>query len=528
MNDHSDYDVILIGSGINSLVCAAQLTRKGRRVLMLEREVVAGGCIKTEEITLPGFRHDLLSMSYPLFVTTPFYPELKPLLDAQGVRMVNAAIPTGVLLPDGRSLLLRQSREANCAAFEALGRGNGLAHKKAMEGVETEADLLFGLLGNEPRSAATGKLLARAVWSKRMAGMAEFGADALVSARDWLEQSFDSDLVHALLAPWVLHVGLGPESSFSGTMAKVVAFTIEAAGLPFVEGGSDRIVEAFTRIVEAGGGKLETESDVTAIEVAGGRATGVRTADGRQYRARRAVVANVTPTQLYGRLLDKSHVPAAVGGRAAAYRYGRADMQIHLALSQPPRWVDPELGKVGLLHLTGGLDAVSRAVNEADRGLLPAEATIVVGQPADVDRSRCPTGTSILWIQLQELPRTIKGDAAGAIVTPPDGRWNDAVAAAYAERIISRIEHHIPGFRQTILGSSILGPHQLEARNINLVGGDPYSGVCSIDQFHLFRPFAGARNHDTAIRGLYHIGASTHPGPGLSGTSGNLVAQAIG
>lgn len=522
------YDVIIIGSGINSLVCAAELTQKGRKVLVLEREAVAGGCIRTEEATLPGFRHDLFSMSYPLFVTTPFYPKLKPLLDAEGVSMVNATLPTGVLLPDGRSLVFRQDRDANRAAFATLGAKDGDAHVNAMRGIEAEAPLLFGLLGNEPRSAATVKLLAKAGWSKGIDGMAHFGADALVSVRDWLEQTFDSDLIHALMAPWVLHVGLGPESSFSAMMAKVVMFTLEAAGLPFVEGGSDRIVGAFTRIIENGGGAVLRDCDVARIDVAGGRATAVRTTDGRRFEARRAVAANVTPGQLYGRLLDTDLVPEPVAVRAAAYRFGRADMQIHLALSEPVRWADPELAKVGLLHLTGGLDAVSRAVNEADRGLLPAEGTIVVGQPADADPSRCPQGKSILWIQLQELPRAIRGDAAGVIDAPADGRWDDRTAAAYAERILDRIEAHVPGFRATILGRKIYGPHDLEAHNINLVGGDPYSGVCSIDQFHLFRPFAGSRNHATPVRGLYHMGASTHPGPGLSGTSGFMVAQAIG
>ncbi|HEX7693527.1 MAG TPA: NAD(P)/FAD-dependent oxidoreductase [Sphingomonas sp.] len=522
------FDVIIIGSGINSLVCAAELTRKGRKVLVLERETVAGGCIRTEEATLAGFRHDLFSMSYPLFVTTPFYPKLKPLLEAEGVTMVNAAIPTGVLLPDGRALVLRQDRAANQATFAALAVGDGDAHLNAMQSIEAEAPLLFGLLGNEPRSAATIKLLARAGWSKKVDGMARFGADTLVSARDWLEQAFDSDLVRALIAPWVLHVGLGPESSFSGMMAKVVMFTLEAAGLPFVAGGSDRIVRAFTRIIESGGGAVVRDCDAARIEVVNGRAKAVHATDGRCFTARRAVAANVTPAQLYGRLLDTELVPKAVAAGAAAYRFGRADMQIHLALSGPVRWADSELAKVGLLHLTGGLDAVSRAVNEADRGLLPAEGTIVVGQPTDADPSRCPEGKSILWIQLQELPRTIRGDAAGCIAVPADGRWNDETAEAYADRIIDRIAAHVPGFRDTILGRKVLGPHDLEAYNVNLVGGDPYSGVCAIDQFHLFRPFAGSHNHATPVRGLYHMGASTHPGPGLSGTSGYLVAQAIG
>lgn len=525
---NEDYDVILVGSGINSLVCAAELTARGRRVLVLERAEVAGGCIRTEEVTLPGYRHDLLSMSYPLFVTTPFYAGLKPRLDAQGVRLVQAAIPTGVLLPDGRSLLLRQDRAANVAAFDAACAGDGASHVAAMAEIEADAPLLFGLLGEEPRSVRTAGLLAGSFMKRGAGGMAAFAGDMLLPVREWLERAFGSDLARALIAPWVLHVGLGPESAMSAIMAKVVMFTLEAAGIPFVEGGSVNIVEAFTRIIEAGGGAVLTGADVARIDVERGRARAVVTADGRRFVAGRAIACNVTPPQLYHRLLPSGEVPCRVADKVAAYRFGRACMQIHIALSAPPEWADPELGRVGLLHLTPGLDGVSRAVNEAERGLLPGEATIVVGQPAEADPSRCPAGTALLWIQLQELPRLVRGDALGQVEVPEDGRWDDALAEAYAGRIIARLRHHIANFDAAVRGIEILGPHRLEAMNVNLAGGDPYSGVCSVDQFFAMRPFGGAKNHETHIRGLYHFGASTHPGPGLSGTSGYLTAQAIG
>lgn len=522
------YDVILVGSGINSLVCAAELTAKGRRVLVLERAGVAGGCIRTEEITLPGYRHDLLSMSYPLFVTTPFYPALKPRLDAEGVRLVPAAIPTGVLLPDGRSLLFHQDRAANIAAFDAAHPGDGAAHVAAMGAIEANAHLLFGLLGGEPRSLGTARLVAGQAMKRGIGGMAEFAGDMLLPAREWLERSFGSDLARALIAPWVLHVGLGPESSMSAIMAKVVMFTLEAVGIPFVEGGGANIVQAFTRIIEAGGGAVVTDADVARIEVEGNRARAVVTAQGVRFEARRAIACNVTPPQLYGRLLPADRVPAPLAAKADAYRFGRACMQMHIALSAPPRWADPELAEVGLLHLTPGLDGVSKAVNEAERGLLPVEPTIVVGQPAAADPSRCPPGASLLWIQLQELPRVVRGDAAGRVAVPADGGWTDDLAEAYALRILDRLRHHIANFDEVARSVKVLGPHRLEAMNVNLVGGDPYSGVCSIDQFFAMRPFGGVTNHATHIRDLYHFGASTHPGPGLSGTSGYLTAQAIG
>jgi phytoene dehydrogenase-like protein len=203
-------------------------------------------------------------------------------------------------------------------------------------------------------------------------------------------------------------------------------------------------------------------------------------------------------------------------------------MQIHYALKAPPRWRDPELGKVALLHLTPGLDSVSKAVNEAERGMLPAEPTVCVGQPTALDPSRAPEGAAILWLQLPEAPRFIKGDAAGEIAAPADGRWTAEIRERFADRVEALLVRHIEGFRDSVIARRSYSPADLEALNVNLVGGDPYGGYCGIDQFFLWRPLPGAANHATGVARLHHIGASTHPGPGLGGGSGFLVAQALG
>src|SRR5436305_2223192 len=204
-------------------------------------------------------------------------------------------------------------------------------------------------------------------------------------------------------------------------------------------------------------------------------------------------------------------------------------MQIHLALDELPQWTSPEaerLARTALLHVTPGLDGVSRAVNEAERGLLPAEATVVVGQPTTVDPSRAPTGKSILWIQLQELPWHVKGDAAGEIDTK-DGTWTDELRERYADRIQARLARHIPNLESSIVGRAVLGPHDLERLNVNLRHGDPYGGALSLDQNFLWRPFPRSPGHATPVERLWHVGASTWPGPGLGAGSGTLVAQAL-
>ena len=202
-------------------------------------------------------------------------------------------------------------------------------------------------------------------------------------------------------------------------------------------------------------------------------------------------------------------------------------MQIHMALSELPRWEgDERLGKTAIVHVTPGLDGVSRAVNEAERGLLPAEATIVVGQPVAVDPSRAPEGNWILWIQLQELPPRVKGDAAGEI-DAGDGTWTEELRERYADRIQARLARQIPNLESALLERVVLSPADIEAANVNMVGGDIYAGSCALDQNLLWRPSGGLPGHRTPFGSLFHIGASTHPGPGLGAGSGTLVAQEI-
>jgi phytoene dehydrogenase-like protein len=323
----------------------------------------------------------------------------------------------------------------------------------------------------------------------------------------------------------VLHAGLGPENAFSGEIARVIAFALEAAGAPIVKGGAANAIAAFEGLIGTQGGEVRKGSDVVEIVVSDGQASGVRLASGETIAASRGVICSVTPTQLYQRLLPQDSIDAAMRSQSAGYRYGKGDMQIHYALKAPPRWKAPELGQVALLHLTPGLDGVSKAVNECERGMLPEIPTICVGQPHVLDPSRCPSGAGIFWIQLPEAPRTIKGDAAGKFTAPKDGAWSEAIREAYADRVEAILANHIDGFHENVVARRAYSPADLEAMNINLVGGDPYGGASTIDQSFIWRPFANSRNHQTAIPGLYHIGASTHPGAGLSGGSGFALAE---
>jgi phytoene dehydrogenase-like protein len=514
------YDAVIVGSGINSMACGALLARAGWGVCVLERERVLGGCVRTEELTQPGFLHDVFSAWHPLWVGGAAHAELQDELAARGLEYLNTELPTATAFPDGGSAFLLRNAGANVAEL-------GEAWPGVLDSFFPNADLAFGILGTELWSRAGLALGAKALRRFGAGGTAEFAADMLVSARDWLGTTFESERAHGLIAPWVLHTGLGPDAASSGFMAKVIAVAVQEGGMPIPRGGGAKLIEALARLIEDNGGVCRTDADVEQVLVAGGRAVGVRLADGEAVTAAHAVIANVTPTQLYGRLLPEGTVPLRVSERGRRYRYGRGEMQIHLALSEPARWDgDERLNGTAVVHVTPGLDGVSRAVNEAERGLLPAEPTIVTGQPLTIDPSRAPDGRGMLWIQLQELPWRVKGDAADELDVG-GGEWTEELRERYADRIVARLVRHTPNLESSLLQRVVLSPADLARMNVNLERGDPYSGSLALDQNFLWRPFPASPGHATPVDRLWHIGASTHPGPGLGAGSGTLVAKQL-
>jgi len=514
------FDAVIVGSGINSLAAGALLARGGWRVCLLEQADRLGGALWTEELTEPGFVHEVLAAWHPLFTGSAAYAELGEELGRRGLEYVNTELPTATLYPDGESAFLTTSHEEN---VRALGTG----WERTVADFMPNADLAFGLLGTELWSRAGLGLGVKALRRLGARGLVSFAGGLLASCRDWAREAFESERAHGLFAPWVLHTGLGPDAAGSGFMAQVIAVAIELGGMPVPRGGGVRLVEALAGIVRDAGGACETGRRVERVVVAGGRATGVRTADGELVEAERAVLASVTPQQLYLELLADAGVPPPAVAEAQRFRYGRGEMQIHMALSEPPRWAgDERLAQTAIVHLTPGLDGVSRAVNEAERGLLPAEATIVCGQPCAVDASRAPDGRWILWIQLQEVPSRPRGDAAGELDVG-DGTWTEALREAYADRIQARLARQLTNLDAALLRRVVLSPADIEATNPNMPGGDIYGGSCALDQNLLWRPRPGLPGHGTPVERLFHIGASTHPGPGLGAGSGTLVAHEL-
>ncbi len=518
-------DVVVVGSGINSLVCAALLARRGWEVVVLERAEELGGAVRSAELTLPGFRHDVFSAWHPLFVVSSAYSQLGEDLRRHGLEYRCADAVTATVFPDDDSRVLTRTRASNVDELDRDASGDGGRFATDRDDFDAVGSAAMGLLGTDVVRATTGLLVVRTLRRHgRRTSLALLGSLA-ETARTWLERTFRSPATRGLAAPWVLHTGLGPDAAGSGYMDRAIVALLEQVGLPVPAGGASKLAEALAGVVGAHGGVCRRGAEVTKILVEDGRAQGVVLADGEVIGARRAVVCNVPPPALYSRLLADAPVPAWAREAASRFRFGRAGMQVHYALSRPPRWHGgSRLAEVPVVHVTGGLDAVSKAVGEADRGLLPEAPTIVCGQPGAADPERAPAGSSVLWVQLQELPPHPRGDAAGAIDVG-DGTWDTALRERYADRVQASLARHIEGFESTVLARAVLSPADIERANPNMVGGDIYSGACELDQALAFRPRPELYGHATPIRDLYEIGASTHPGPGLGAGSGTIVAE---
>jgi len=521
------YDAVVVGSGINGLVAAALLSEAGWAVCVLEANDCLGGAIKTAEITLPGFYHDVFSAWHPLFVLSSAYARLRERLSEAGLRYLSATTVTGTVFPNGAAAILTDSLEDNVVEFDRHFAGDGEAWRRSSAEFQMTADLTYGILSTELASRDGAVLALRALRRLGPRGLTTFGGSLLTTSRSWLTQTFSSPQVQGLLAPWVLHTGLGPDSASSGLMNRAIADTLQGVGLPVPEGGGAKLVEALQHSVIAGGGICRTDAEVDRVLVHAGIAVGVVLGGGEAITARRAVLCGVSPPELYGRLLRDAALPPKVVTASRAFRSGRAGMQIHYALAANPIWDhDERLASCPVVHLTPGLDGVSRAVNEAERGLLPSCATIVCGQPCVVDPGRAPPGKAILWIQLQELPSRPVGDAADKIDVR-DGTWTESLRERYADRIEQRLAQHMPSLHSSILKRVVLSPVDIERANRNLLGGDIYGGACDLDQGFLWRPRPDLPGHRTPIPRLFHIGASTHPGPGLGAGSGQLVTEQL-
>ncbi|HEY1775995.1 MAG TPA: NAD(P)/FAD-dependent oxidoreductase [Solirubrobacteraceae bacterium] len=519
-----DYDAIVIGAGHNGLVTAIYLARAGWRTLVLERDAVAGGAVRSEELTLPGLTHDTFATNMNLFRGSPVAAELGAELERLGARYASAASAFANVFPDGTALRLHQDRERTIAELSAHDPRDGAGWEQLDALYERLAPALFALYGTRLSVRALGRLGFAQAPKLGAAGVSELVRLLVSSTRELADAYLHSREAKTLLACWGMHLDFGPDVVGGAMFAFLEAFTDMRTGISIAEGGASRLIDALVGLLVEAGGELRLRSEVTRVLLRGGRASGVELAGGERIDARRSIVANLSPAVLHGRLLASESPPPSTAAAAAAYRYGPATMMVHLALSDPIPWrAGEDLGRFAYVHIAPYIDDLALMYAQTMAGQLPAEPLLVVGQTSAVDGSRAPAGRHVVWIQVRAVPAAIIGDALGLI----EARDWEAVAEPYAERVLAKLERYAPGFGELVLDRAVLSPAELERRNPNLVGGDSLAGSMHLRQNFAFRPFLAGREYESGVRDLLMVGASTWPGAGVNALSGYNVAQKL-
>ncbi|GAA4227091.1 NAD(P)/FAD-dependent oxidoreductase [Actinomadura meridiana] len=510
-------DAVVVGAGPNGLVAANVLADAGWDVEVLEAQPEPGGAVRSDRGVHPDFVSDRCSAFYPLGVASPAMRALE--LERHGLRWRRAPAVLAHPLPDGRCAVLEHDRDATAEALDGFGAGDGEAWLRLCRlWDDIGEDVLRALLSPFPPVRATVPLAVRA----RRAGGLRVLRSLLAPVRTFGEQEFAGPGGPLLLAGSALHTDMFPETTAGSVFGWLLAMVGQTYGWPVPEGGAGELTAALVRRLESRGGRVRCGVPVASVVVRGGRALGVRTASGEAVRAVKGVVADVSAPVLYGGLVDWADLPSTLRADLRRFEWDHATFKVDWALSGPIPWASPGARRAGTVHLSPGMDAMTRYSADLATGRVPAEPFALLGQMTTADPTRSPAGTESVWAYTH-VPHRVKGDAGPDGIT---GRWDEHDRAAMATRLEDTVERLAPGFRALILDRRVTAPPDFQDHNASLPNGALNGGTALLHQQLVFRPVPGLGRAETPVAGLYLASASAHPGGGVHGACGANAARA--
>jgi phytoene dehydrogenase-like protein len=464
------YDAIIVGAGPNGLAAAITLAQAGRSVLVVEGRATVGGGMRTAELNLPGFRHDICSAIHPLGVGSPFFSTLP--LDRFGLEWIYPPANVAHPLDDGTAAVLYRSIEKSA---ETLG-SDGPAYLRLIKPFARNWDKL------------APALLGPLTIPRHPFALGHFGWYARRSAVGLACARFKQPGSRALFGGLSAHSILPLEQSPSAAFGLVLASLAHAVGWPLPKGGSQQIAEALAAYLRSLGGEIITGQTIESVD---------------DLPSSRAVLLDVTPRQIL-RLAGR-HLSPGYSKGLARFRYGPGIFKVDYALSGPVPWTAPGCHEAGTVHLGGTLEELAVSERAAARGEICEKPYVLVTQPSRFDSTRAPAGQHTLW----------------AYCHVPHGSTLDMTGA-----ITAQIERFAPGFGQLILAKSTMNTAQVERYNPNYIGGDINGGTQ--DWFQLFtRPMPRLSPYSTSNPRIYICSSSTPPGGGVHGMCGYSAATAL-
>ncbi|HEY2407195.1 MAG TPA: NAD(P)/FAD-dependent oxidoreductase [Polyangiaceae bacterium] len=499
-----DAEVIVIGSGPNGLVAANMLARRGLRVLVLEAHARRpGGALGSEELTLPGFIHDVGAGFFPFGKTSPAFRELD-LLGA-GVEWQNARFESCHPALDGSYACIARDAELSAAHFGSERDGRAWRKLAAFHRA-IEPALLDALLRPFP---AIGPML-----HVGLRGLLKLAWYFARSGRSFASSLFESEAARRVLPSLGLHVDVGPDDRFGAGLGYMLGLTASTGGYAVPTRGAQSLTNALVTRLESYGGRLMLDSEVASVIVRRRAAVAVRLKNGQELSASRAILADTSAPALYLELLGGAHAPGFVLRKMRRFPLGMGTFKVDFALSAAVPWRIEQARESAVVHVSENLDDLARFTREVRSGVLPREPYLVVGQQSLADPSRAPNGCHTLYCY-SHVPSEV------------DAGW-DVQREGFADRVEQRIEALAPGFRALVLGRRASAPPDLEAMNANLMGGDIGGGTNAWHQQLLFRPVFPYFRYRTPVRGLYLCSSYAHPGAGVHGMCGYNAAAIAG